>query len=87
MAPPVPQVYWDCWRTSTHVPPLVQQPVLQLAEVHLQVPVAASQPLPLGQLTHAAPPMPHWALVWGVTQVSPLQHPVLQLLAVQTHVP
>jgi hypothetical protein len=54
----------------------LQQPFEQVLALHWQAPMLVSQSL-LGQVVHAKPPLPHWALDSAVswTHVVPLQHP------------
>jgi hypothetical protein len=78
-APPAPQtaLVSPGWQT----PFASQQPVGQLAASHWHTP--STHDWSAGHAVQAAPSMPHWALVGGVTHVVPTQQPVAQSAALQ----
>jgi hypothetical protein len=101
VAPAVPHCESDCaWHTpptqqpsghdeESQTQPLPVQccPAAQAAPVpHLQVPPVQESDSCASQATHEAPPVPH-VPVPDVVQVVPLQHPVGQDIASQTHCP
>lgn len=87
-APPVPQEALDSAAYASHVPVDVQQPFGHVLASHEHVPRVVSQ-RPFEQEVHAAPPVPHCEAVWEEygTHVLPLQQPLGQEAALQTHCP
>jgi hypothetical protein len=79
---PAPHCMSDCCAKGKHVIASAQQPAVHELAVH-----AHCDPLqarPVSHVLHISPPPPHAALLGVVTQrLSPSQHPVGQVLALQ----
>ena len=80
-----------CEAYFSHVPPLAQQPVGHVVASHEQVPLVVSHS-PLEHAEHVAPAVPHDAADCDpqdshVPFGPPLQHPLGQEFASQTHFP
>lgn len=75
--------------SQTHVPPRQRWPGAQAGLLpHRHAPLAQTLvPASAVQSAHWLPALPHEALVGGVTQVVPWQHPVAQDAASHTHTP
>ena len=89
--PPVPHEVPVCEAYFSHVPPLAQQPVGHVVASHEQVPLVVSHS-PLEHAEHVAPAVPHDAADCDpqdshVPFGPPLQHPLGQEFASQTHFP
>jgi hypothetical protein len=90
LPPPVPQEPFDSDAYASHVPlrPPMQQPFGHVLTSHEQSPSVLSQ-RPFAQAAHALPPEPHSAADCEEdgTHVLPLQQPLGQEVASQTHCP
>ncbi len=87
-APPVPHIVADSEVYATHVLPL-QQPFGHEVALHTHCPLVVLHICPVPHAAHAAPPVPHDALVseaYG-SHVEPLQQPFGHEVASHTHCP
>lgn len=71
-----------------HAPPVHATPALHCAPPpHLHCPATHASAAPALHVVHAAPPVPHAVSVLPAMHVEPLQQPLGQLAALQTHWP
>jgi hypothetical protein len=78
---PLQQPFAQLAASQTHAPLTHSCPAGQLVAVQAQAPLTHTSPV--AHEMQAAPSVPHWAAVGGVTHDVPTQQPVAQSVALQ----